>query len=214
MRFAEQSFLIETIQTRISAKTQKKFAILSISDGMESYELPIWPELYEEKGHLLIENRMLLGVLQVDKKEESLRLSCKWLADLTQVNDQMMIECDQAYDKAKHQIARYAAVKSKSTQNNESKGGSSPTPSKPIVMGKVPIMDKAIHLKIDADNMRFSNILKLKALFAEHRGMTPLEICFEGQGKPIALLKIDSPHGVTPSDDFTNAVKEIQGVAF
>lgn len=213
-------FLIETIQTRISAKSQKKFAILSISDGMESYELPIWPELYEEKGHLLIENRMLLGVLQVDRKEESLRLSCKWLADLTQVNDQMMVECDQAYDKAKHQIARYAAMKSKTAQNSEGKVESNsipparaePSASKPIAQAKGPTMNKSILLKIDADNIRLSHILQLKAIFAEHRGATPVEIAFEGSGQSIAALKIDSSYGVTPSSDLSNALKQIAGV--
>jgi DNA polymerase-3 subunit alpha len=171
---------------------------------------------------------MLLGVLQVDKKEESLRLSCKWLADLTQVNDQMMVDCDLAYDKAKHQIARYAAMKSKNAQNSEAKNEAKPETDsansktsasnttkhspKVEIVNKVPPMNKPILLKIDADNIRLSVILKLKELFAEHRGTSPLEINFEGDGRSIASLKIDSTYGITPSNEFNNAIKLIPGI--
>jgi DNA polymerase-3 subunit alpha len=206
-------FLIETVQIRISAKSQKKFAILRISDGMESYELPVWPELFEERGHLLIENRILIGVLQVDKKEETLRFGCKWFADLTQVSDQMMVECDQAYDKAKHQIARFAAMKNKSNEGPKKQ----PT-------GKAPMMDQKslsakngtesqFRMKGDADVLRLSHILQLKALFEQYRGNTPLQIHFEGSGRGIANLKIESRWGVTPSDEFKQALKAIPGIS-
>src|SRR5205807_4891659 len=48
------AFLLDEVQTRVSHKTQKKFAILKISDitGAQ-YELPIWPEQYEEKQSIL-----------------------------------------------------------------------------------------------------------------------------------------------------------------
>ena len=57
----------------IASKSQKKFAILMISDGIERQELPVWSDLYEEKSHLLKENQLLYAVLQVDKKEEELQ---------------------------------------------------------------------------------------------------------------------------------------------
>lgn len=205
-------FLIETVQTRISSKTQKKFAILSISDGMESYELPIWPELYEEKGHLLIENRILLGVLQVDKREESMRLSCKWLADLMQVNDEMMAECDQAYDKAKHQIARFAAIKNKPVKPGEGKPQMAAS-KQPIVKADAPApsaIAEAYRIKVDVEKVRLSHILQLKALFAEHRGDTPLHIDFHDKDKSVATLKIGQPWGVTIDSAFKEALKNLQ----
>lgn len=208
-------FLIETVQTRISSKTQKKFAILAISDGMESYELPIWPELYEEKGHLLIENRILLGVLQVDKREESLRLSCKWLSDLTQVNDEMMVECDQAYDKAKHQIARFAAMKNK--PGNPGEGKMEPAATKPpapkAVNANQSAQSHSFRIKIDADEVRLSHILQLKAIFADHRGSTPVQIDFNGGGTVIATLKIDHPWGINPDVNLKNALKNLKVVS-
>src|SRR5207249_375644 len=52
------AFIIEDVDIKISNKTQKKFAILTISDGLDRFELPIWPELYEEKHTLIIENQL------------------------------------------------------------------------------------------------------------------------------------------------------------
>ncbi|MBA3237991.1 MAG: DNA polymerase III subunit alpha [Parachlamydiaceae bacterium] len=209
-------FLIETVQTRISAKSQKKFAILRISDGMESYELPIWPELYEEKGHLLIENRILLGVLQVDKKEESLRLSCKWLDDLTQASDAMMVECDQAFDKAKHQVARFAAIKNKAKQTDEAKvspttsTGSATPQSVKVVVPKSPSTGSMPYLiKLNAESTHLSHILKLKALFTEHRGETPIHLDFIDSGQSIATLKIDSRWGITPTPTFEKELADL-----
>ncbi len=73
------AFIVESVQIRIASKSQKKFAILMISDGIERQELPIWADLYEEKSHLLKENQLLYAVFQMDKKGEELRLSCRWL---------------------------------------------------------------------------------------------------------------------------------------
>ena len=78
---------------KVSSKSQKKFAILTISDGMERFELPIWPEMYEEKGHLLVDNQLLIAVLQVDKKEEALKLQCKWIGDLTNFDEKACKRC-------------------------------------------------------------------------------------------------------------------------
>lgn len=207
-------FLIETVQTRISSKTQKKFAILSISDGMESYELPIWPELYEEKGHLLVENRILLGVLQVDKREESLRLGCKWLADLTQVNDEMMVECDQAYDKAKHQIARFAAIK-KATVNGEGKMETSakhpaPKAANEKLTATHTAATQPFRIKVNIDEVRLSHIVRLKTLFGNHRGSTPVHIDFDAKGTIIAALKIEHPWGINPDERLKAALKEMK----
>lgn len=115
------AFIVESVQTRISQKNQRKFAILQISDGAESYEVPIWPDLYEEKGSLLEENQLLYAVLQVDKREEALRLSCRWFDDLTKVDEQMVTACDKAYDRAKFQSARFAHAARTATPSPESR---------------------------------------------------------------------------------------------
>ena len=47
------AFVVETVQVKISAKSQRKFAVLVISDGIDRYELPVWSDLFEEKAQLL-----------------------------------------------------------------------------------------------------------------------------------------------------------------
>ncbi|MFQ5729749.1 MAG: DNA polymerase III subunit alpha, partial [Waddliaceae bacterium] len=110
--------LVDSVAVRFSSKSQRKFAILMVSDGMESYELPIWPELFEAKHFLLSENQLLYAVLLVDKSEGVPRLSCKWLDDLTKATNVMIEECDRAFDRAKYQITRAAQPPKNSPPSN------------------------------------------------------------------------------------------------
>ena len=204
------AFLVEGVQVRTSSKSQKKFAILTISDGVENYELPIWPELYEEKSQLLRDNAVLFGVLQVDKKEESLRLSCKWMADLSQVNEALAEECDQAYDKAKHQVQRFAAMRSKpgykekgKMENEASSGG----PAKNST--NAPSIPQKILVKINADILRISHIMTLKKIFSDHRGSIPVQIDFEGEGRIIASINIGIKWGIDFNANFEKALSEL-----
>lgn len=179
------AFIVEAIQTKLSNKTQKKFAILTINDGMESYELPIWADLYEEKSSLLRENQLLYAVLQIDKKEETPRLSCRWLDDLTQANEGMIGACDQAFDKAKLQALRFSQAK-----KGEAK--KPPKQEKPQVQQTV---DNLV-LKLDLDHTRHSRIIELKELFTAHRGATPVTIEFLSNQAHVASLQIDTRWGV------------------
>ncbi|MCP5469657.1 MAG: DNA polymerase III subunit alpha [Chlamydiales bacterium] len=163
------AFIVESVQVRISSKKQQKFAILRISDGMESYELPIWPDLYEQKSHLLDENQLLYAVLQVDRREESMRLSCRWLDDLTQVNEAMIEACDTAFDGAKLRIQRSEMLQQKKTTTQEEKV-------------------ETITLKMDLTRTRLSHILKLKKLLLEHSGDLPILLHFHIEGKSEGTL--------------------------
>jgi DNA polymerase III subunit alpha len=197
------AFIVESVQVRISSKSQKKFAILMISDGMESYELPIWSELYEEKGSLLRENQLLYAVLQVDKKEE-VRLSCRWLDDLTQVNEPMIEACDQAYDKAKQQAQRYSQMK-----NN-------PKPPKaPMKTLDKPEQTKPQHLiiKADLETLRLSHLLQIRELFDKHRGQTPVKMHFHSYSQEVATLHIDNRWGVIVSDALRSELSRFPGIS-
>ncbi|MBA2728024.1 MAG: DNA polymerase III subunit alpha [Parachlamydiaceae bacterium] len=207
------AFLVEGVQVRTSSKSQKKFAILTISDGMENYELPIWPELYEEKSELLRDNAVLFGVLQVDKKEESLRLSCKWMADLSQVNEALAEECDQAFDKAKHQVQRFAAMRSKpgykekGKMENESPNGAPAKSSFSAVSAA-----QKVFLKINADTLRISHIIAIKKIFTEHRGTMPVQMDFEGEGRSIASINIGVKWGVDFNANLEKALRELPSI--
>ena len=187
------AFIVETVQTRISSKTQKKFAILTISDGMERYELPVWSELFEEKGHLLRDNQLLYAVLQVEKKEDELKLSCKWLDDLSLADEAMIAACDLAYDKAKFQAKqRSQYAKTDKTKDKQEK----PMKQNP------PKNEGPMKIHIDADRITLRNILMLKQLFEKHRGAQPLQVDFTGTGAHIASLHIGSAWGIEPTPQF------------
>lgn len=189
------AFIVEAIQTKLSNKTQKKFAILQINDGMESYELPIWSDLFEEKSALLRENQLLYAVLQIDKKEEAPRLSCRWLDDLTAANEAMIAACDHAFDKAKMQALRFSQAK-------KSEAKKAPKPEK-----QMKVLD-ILTLKMDLDTTRLSRIIELKELFAEHRGATPVTIEFHSNQAHVASLQIDSRWGVVVSAGLLEALGE------
>ncbi|MCH9610467.1 MAG: DNA polymerase III subunit alpha [Chlamydiales bacterium] len=154
------AFIVDSVQVRISQKKQQKFAILRIGDGMVSYELPVWPDLYEQKSDLLDENRLLYAVLQVDRREESLRIQCRWLDDLTQVNEQMMEACDQAFDAAKLRVQRSEMMQKKKVEQEVAKAV------------------ETVTLKMDATKARLSYILKIKKLLKAHEGKQPVKLAF------------------------------------
>jgi DNA polymerase-3 subunit alpha len=195
------ALIIESCDIRISSKSQKKFAILMVSDGMDRFELPVWPELFEEKSLLLQENRLLYAVLQVDKKEETPRLSCKWLDDLSRADEAMMEECDKAFDKAKMQAARFAKIAAANKNKPE-------TP-KEKVEKKVETPEQ-LSLKLELDKVSLSKIIKIKELFNEHRGTTPVLIEFQTQDKTYANLHIESKWGVKLSPELQTKLKQIQ----
>jgi len=185
------AFIVETVQVRISQRTQKKFAILQISDGMESYELPIWPDLFEVKGELLEENQLLYAVLQADRREDNLRISCRWLDNLTQVNEQIIAACDRAFDRAKLQGQRFSQ--------------------KPNGAKKMQKTDpKPLALRLDTLEVRLSHILKLKEVLRAHPGPSKVEITFHSETRSLGVLHIST--GVSPSKTLEAALSQIPGL--
>lgn len=196
------AFIVESVQVRVAAKSQKKFAILVISDGIQRAELPIWAELYEQSSALLRENQLLYAVLQIDKREEEVKLSCRWLDDLTQANEEMIEACDKAFDKARHQATRFSQMKIQAPKKSEAKEDQKPVKEEKTMPAK-PFL-----IKLNADKVRLSHILKLKTWFAEHRGTTPVEIHFHAEKTPLAVLHIDSHWGIHPDQEFNNKLAQ------
>jgi len=189
--------IIETVAVRIASKSQRKFAILTISDGMVSYELPVWPELYEEKGHLLRENQLLYAVFQLDGEGSEIKLTCRWLDDLTQANEEMIHACDQAYDKAKHQLERAKMIKNAPKKQPKEKKKNMP---------------KKVEIHVDIEAVGHSDILNLRDLFEQHRGDNPLCITFNASGHKVGSVHIDHPWGVDVSSPVLKQLKEKKGI--
>ncbi len=190
------AFIVEDVQIKTSNKTQKKFAILTISDGLERFELPIWSELYENKAPLFIENQILYAVLQVDKREESLKLNCRWVDDLTQSSDVMIQACDKAYEDAKSHIKN-------SEYRNRSPNKKKEPPQD---------MPKKIHLKVDANTTRLSHILQMKDLFRSFPGATTVHLEFWNQNKKVGTIAIEGRWGISFNKEFEARLKSFSSI--
>lgn len=191
------AFVVESVQLKVSAKTQKKFAILLISDGMERFELPVWSDLYEEKNALLKENQLLYGVLQLERKEGNIQLSCRYLDDLTTVDEARIKACEEAYDKFK------AVVKASEGKWKKEKATEKTT----STVEKEEL--SKISIRIDAETVRLSQILTLKELFRSHPGKASVELHFLSKGKKIGTVFVDSQWGVKGDPNFLTQLKAL-----
>lgn len=187
--------VIESVSTRIASRSGKKFAILTIGEGDIRFELPIWPDLFEEKGYLLVENQLLYAVLQIEKEEDgSVKLQCRWLDDLTQVDEMMIRACDDAFDKAQ----RMKAIQKAKRTN--------PPPKK-----QEEIVRKLV-VALDAKKMRLSHVLQLKEIFQKQSGKSPIELQFQEEGKVLSTLEIEPTFGVELSAELKSELEKLTPV--
>jgi len=185
------AFIIESVKLRVSQKTQKKFAILMISDGVERFELPVWPDMYEDNAPLLIENQLVFGILQVDKEEGNLRLRCRSLVDLTQIKMENKAEIEATYTQIKDMAK--ASSRRKKKQNGAEKMETQDT--------------KKLLLTLDANTVRLSEIVKLKNLFHKYPGSSPISIAFHSSSQKIGAIEVESKWGVGVCDELENRIK-------
>lgn len=195
------AFVVETIQVKVSSKSQKKFAILVIGDGMERFELPVWSEMFEEKAHLLRENQLLYGILQQERKEGKVQLSCRFLEDLTAIDESKIKIYDDTYDKLKAvAAARSSESKWKTKEKQQQQPAASP-------MEK----EETVHLKllVDADRTRLSQIVTLKELFRSYPGKSTIELQFKAGQKKLATVFVESTWGVKADKAFLEKLKGV-----
>jgi DNA polymerase-3 subunit alpha len=174
------AFIVETVTVKIGQKNQRKFAILTISEGTERFELPVWADLFEEKQQILTENQLMYAVLVVEKDEETIRLQCRWIEELSKVDEQVIQACDQAYDKAKMQQKMF--------ENRQRHTEKAP----PAAKTKPALLS----VRLDADALRLSHILELKKIFRTFPGDSPIKLEFLGQEGIVGVLEVDSAWGV------------------
>jgi DNA polymerase-3 subunit alpha len=199
------AFIIEGIVVKISAKSQRKFAILTIGDGHDRFELPIWPDLFEEKGTLIADNQLLYAVLQKELQDGQVRLQCRWVDDLTKADETMIQACDNAFDLAKQQ-AKAFEMREKSRAEKNSKM----TTSKDLET-KTKSYQK-LKIQMDIDLVRMSHILSLKDIFRSSPGEVPIEISFNGKHRKISSLLIDKTWGVEYGKDLEGKIKALPSV--
>ncbi|WP_213318778.1 DNA polymerase III subunit alpha [Chlamydiifrater volucris] len=192
------TFIIDKVVTKISSKGQRRFAVLRVSDGEDSVELPIWPELYEEKQTLLEEDRLIYAILTIDRRGgESLRLHCKWMADLATVNENIITECDEAFEKIKIQMQKVAYMTSQ--------------PSNSIEKKQAPAMKKhTTVLSMDLRQIKHSHIVTLKDLIQSYSGDIPLKLVFTREDTLVGTVSPDESFYV--SEDLEGLARELEGL--
>jgi DNA polymerase III subunit alpha len=172
---------------------------------IERFELPIWPDLYDEKGALIQENQLLYAVIQKENQEGQMRLQCRWLDDLTKVDEGMIQLCDHAYDAAKQQ-AKKAEFRAKQTRQSSAKESDMKKRNAPL-----------LKIQLDANLARLSHILSLKEAFRAHPGGSPIEISFVTQAGKISSLYIDQSWGVESCkalEQKVGALLSVKGIAW
>jgi DNA polymerase-3 subunit alpha len=185
------AFILEDIQVRISQKSQKKFAITKISDGGQQFEMPIWPDLYESKAKVLDDNALLIAVVALDKKEEPMKLSCKWIDDLTSEDEKLGSEFEAAFQDAK----KYALK----TEKREAK------------MEKEE--KKPVKLMVDIEKVTLAKVLELKRILTSSPGGQAIEIVFQSSGKDHSTLSIDAGRGVNLTPETEAKIRTLSFVS-
>jgi len=179
--------IVDTVATRIAQRTGRKFAILTISEGLESYEMPVWSDLFEEKGELLREGQLLYLIVQIDRQSGAARLQCRWFDDLTAADERMIEACDRAYDKEK--------MRNERRQRRPQK--EAPKVSEP---------KQSVAVVVNVDEISLLKILELKALLRENSGSSSYTLRFESEGKLVGSVEVGSDWGVDSTPKLLSAL--------
>jgi len=184
-------FVIESVNIRLTNRTGRKFAILTIGDHDIRFELPIWSDLYEEKGHLLVENQLIYAILQVERDEGGqLKLQCRWFDDLTKSDEEMIKECNIAYDKARMKSKMASFRKKTNSQKKEEE------------------KMRSLILKLNAKEMRLSHVLELKKIFREQSGNSEVELEFWSDEKQVGKILIEPTYGVELTQELKQSLEK------
>ncbi len=169
----QAAFVVDSVQVKVASKTQRKFAILEISDGLERFEVPVWSELFEAKNKLFFENALLLGVLQAEKKEGTVKLGCKWVTDLATLDEAGIAEFEKVF-KQKQNSEQKRLVQQEKKMGEEEKEKS-----------------KTVRIQLNADRASMRSILELKKILQEFPGLEKAYLTFESEQKPAGMITIE-----------------------
>ena len=182
------AFILEKVATKIS-KSQKKFAILTISEGKELFELPVWSNQYEEKGHLLIENELMLAVLSIENNRGDVNFKLHWFDQLASIDQDTLSEAEDAFKRARSSV-RAAA---KRAQEEPAKVKETPK--------------QRLRIILDPHKTKLSHIVQIKKLFNICAGASPVQIDFKDSGH----VAIDSSWGVTLNSQLDKGLRQLPG---
>ena len=184
-------FIIESLTVRISNRTNKKWALMGISDGTTSFEVPVWPDMYEKISDIIEENKVVGAVLQVQTNDELLKIQCKWISPIDEVTKQMVNEMQKSFKRSKSWIQRDKSI------NQEGAKLTSKQNIEPFV------------LKCDMDTITLNNILELKKIFKQHPGFRSVIVQMQREQETIATLELGQNLSIDDDDALNQKLKEI-----
>ena len=190
--------IVESVEIKLSAKSNKKFAIMHISDGDDRAEMLLWSDLLAEFHQLVVENKLLGAVLVVDKRESPFKLQCRYLADLANLGETEEKQLEESYKKA-IQLVKLDQSKGKSKKNS--------------AKNDAPIIKKVetLHFIAHADRMRLSHVLDLKKLFDKYPGSQKLKIELRTEKGDKAFIDRDSQNGISIE---SGLIQELESKSF
>ena len=208
---------VETIEVRVAASTQKKFAILTLADGTDNVESMIWSDLYEANRALLQENQLLYLIMRMDRREGKVKLHTVWMADLTRVDEAMIQEADRAYEAASAQAQRTPAKTTKQGSSSTSFRAKAPT-SGSVSASTIPIKRvtevttmPCYTIALDIEAVRLSHFLQMTEWFQEHPGKSTVRLSFHAPHKgneAIAYVHVDPAIQVAAEEPLLEEIAE------
>ena len=182
------TFVIESMQVKLATRSQRKFAVVVISDGEDPYEMTVWSDIYESKGQLLEEGRLLYAVLQIDKRESTPRFVCRWVEDFLTITEESIKACDLAFDRARMQA--------RLMDNRDRKGADNAAKKKATGRDGRQEMAKKLYIDIALDKARMSHVIHIREIFQQMPGDSPVTMRFYNQQVLHSEVSLDSSRGV------------------
>ncbi|MBP9841479.1 MAG: DNA polymerase III subunit alpha [Simkaniaceae bacterium] len=181
------AFIIETVKIRLTAKGQRKFAILTIGDGMERFELPVWPSLFETHHKLIEENQLLFAVVIIERGGAELKLECRFIEDLSQMNEEKLKLAETAVEEAKRDMVRERKLKK-----------------------DLPVkVTTHLNCSFDARQVRLSDVLRLKQLFHTYPGDTEVTLDFQDRERKVGKVSVASNWGIRYEPDLETHLRKL-----
>jgi DNA polymerase-3 subunit alpha len=204
LKVVKAAFIIEAIQVKIS-KTQRKFAIITVSDGLERQYLAVWPDVYEKYSPMLMENQLLIGIFQVEKEDDTHKLKIRYLSDLTSKDVlPLKAEVETSYQQISQEVARYKAKSDKAKQG-DSEEKLSNEKKKEMNEKKLKVL-----IKIDADKIKHSNVLYLKKLFLDNPGHIAVDLIFlSKEEESLGVVSMNNEWGVRFENSLEGQIKRL-----
>jgi DNA polymerase-3 subunit alpha len=188
--------LLETVEVKLSGKTNKKFAVAHVSDGEERYELLLWSDLLSQYHALMAENKLLGAVFMVDRREGQFKLQCRHLIDLMTADKAEHETLEEEYQRA----LNLAKLEQNKTRPKRAADKARAAEEKPL---------EKVVLEFKADQMRLSHILEIKNLLNRYPGKQPVKIIFHSSSHQPVNIERDPKRGIALDPQLIRAIEAL-----